>query len=167
MSNNSSNPNNSGNEWQVICRVEDIPVLGARRVARPVGVDVAVFRNAENEKYRKDANSVGPWPECRKVLKLDMAFNRAKCRGAALQEPCRRTGLGRDAGGGRCRRGGASRHVQCQDGCRSLQPHQSGASLHRTLFHARGVPAKARGPGLCLRCSASPRHDFPSRRPAQ
>ncbi|WP_418156330.1 nitrite reductase small subunit NirD [Variovorax paradoxus] len=51
MSNNNSNPNNSGNEWQVICRVEDIPVLGARRVARPVGVDVAVFRNAENQVF--------------------------------------------------------------------------------------------------------------------
>jgi nitrite reductase (NADH) small subunit len=34
--------------WTVICRVEDIPVLGARRVARAQGVDVAVFRNAED-----------------------------------------------------------------------------------------------------------------------
>ena len=33
------------NDWQVICRVEDIPVLGARRVARERGMDVAVFRN--------------------------------------------------------------------------------------------------------------------------
>jgi nitrite reductase (NADH) small subunit len=31
-------------EWKVICRVEDIPVLGSRRVARPRGMDVAVFR---------------------------------------------------------------------------------------------------------------------------
>ncbi|BEP35590.1 nitrite reductase small subunit NirD [Variovorax sp. V59] len=46
MSNNSNS-----NEWQVICRVEDIPVLGARRVARPVGVDVAVFRNAEDQVF--------------------------------------------------------------------------------------------------------------------
>jgi nitrite reductase (NADH) small subunit len=38
-------------EWKVICRVEDIPVLGARRVARPVGVDVAVFRNADNQVF--------------------------------------------------------------------------------------------------------------------
>ncbi|MBT2324543.1 nitrite reductase small subunit NirD [Variovorax paradoxus] len=38
-------------EWKVICRVDDIPVLGARRVARPVGVDVAVFRNAENQVF--------------------------------------------------------------------------------------------------------------------
>ena len=35
-------------DWIQICRVDDIPVLGARRVARLVGVDVAVFRNAEN-----------------------------------------------------------------------------------------------------------------------
>jgi nitrite reductase (NADH) small subunit len=34
-----------GNDWQVICRVEDIPVLGSRRVARKLGIDVAVFRN--------------------------------------------------------------------------------------------------------------------------
>ena len=32
-------------EWTPVCRVEDIPVLGARRVARPQGLDVAVFRN--------------------------------------------------------------------------------------------------------------------------
>jgi len=32
-------------EWISVCRVEDIPVLGARRVARAQGLDVAVFRN--------------------------------------------------------------------------------------------------------------------------
>ena len=31
--------------WKAICKVEDIPVLGSRRVSRPVGLDVAVFRN--------------------------------------------------------------------------------------------------------------------------
>lgn len=39
------------NDWKVICRVEDIPVLGARRVARPVGPDVAVFRNAGDQVF--------------------------------------------------------------------------------------------------------------------
>ena len=39
------------NDWKVICRVEDIPVLGARRVARPRGVDVAVFRNGEDQVF--------------------------------------------------------------------------------------------------------------------
>jgi nitrite reductase (NADH) small subunit len=38
-------------EWTVICRVEDIPVLGSRRVARERGVDVAVFRNAADEVF--------------------------------------------------------------------------------------------------------------------
>jgi nitrite reductase (NADH) small subunit len=38
-------------EWTVICRVEDIPVLGARRVARSEGLDVAVFRNADDEVF--------------------------------------------------------------------------------------------------------------------
>jgi nitrite reductase (NADH) small subunit len=38
-------------EWKVICRVEDIPVLGSRRVARAQGLDVAVFRNDNNEVF--------------------------------------------------------------------------------------------------------------------
>ena len=40
-----------GNDWTVICRVEDIPVLGARRVARPRGMDVAVFRNDQDQVF--------------------------------------------------------------------------------------------------------------------
>ncbi|MCM2251397.1 MAG: nitrite reductase small subunit NirD [Ramlibacter sp.] len=39
------------NEWTVVCRVEDIPVLGARRVARPRGMDVAVFRNDRDQVF--------------------------------------------------------------------------------------------------------------------
>ncbi|MDA7415061.1 nitrite reductase small subunit NirD [Xenophilus arseniciresistens] len=38
-------------DWKAICRIDDIPVLGARRVARPAGLDVAVFRNAENQVF--------------------------------------------------------------------------------------------------------------------
>ncbi len=37
--------------WKKICRVEDIPVLGARRVARDRGLDVAVFRNDADEVF--------------------------------------------------------------------------------------------------------------------
>jgi nitrite reductase (NADH) small subunit len=39
------------NEWTAICSVEDIPVLGARRVARVTGLDVAVFRNDKDEVF--------------------------------------------------------------------------------------------------------------------
>ena len=39
------------NEWTAICRVEDIPVLGSRRVARPRGTDVAVFRNDRDQVF--------------------------------------------------------------------------------------------------------------------
>jgi len=39
------------NDWQAICRVEDIPVLGSRRVARPRGMDVAVFRNDQGQVF--------------------------------------------------------------------------------------------------------------------
>ncbi|MEN9384531.1 MAG: hypothetical protein RL323_1674 [Pseudomonadota bacterium] len=38
-------------EWTLICRVTDIPVLGSRRVARPQGLDVALFRNTEDEVF--------------------------------------------------------------------------------------------------------------------
>lgn len=34
--------------WQAICRVEDIPRQGARRVTRPRGLEVAVFRTAQD-----------------------------------------------------------------------------------------------------------------------
>jgi nitrite reductase (NADH) small subunit len=37
--------------WKQICRVEDIPVLGARRVARNQGLDVAIFRNDADEVF--------------------------------------------------------------------------------------------------------------------
>jgi nitrite reductase (NADH) small subunit len=34
--------------WQAVCRLDEIPLLGARRVARTVGVDVALFRTADD-----------------------------------------------------------------------------------------------------------------------
>ena len=37
--------------WIPLCRVEDIPVLGARRVARPQGTPVAVFRTADDRVF--------------------------------------------------------------------------------------------------------------------
>ena len=39
------------NHWTAVCAVEDIPVLGARRVARPQGLDVAVFRTDQDEVF--------------------------------------------------------------------------------------------------------------------
>ena len=42
---------NAAAEWTAICKVEDIPVLGSRRVARPRGVDVAVFRNGSDQVF--------------------------------------------------------------------------------------------------------------------
>jgi nitrite reductase (NADH) small subunit len=38
-------------EWKSICRVEDIPVLGSRRIARAQGMDVAVFRNDQDQVF--------------------------------------------------------------------------------------------------------------------
>ena len=37
------------NQWKVICKVADIPVLGARVVQRAGKPDVAVFRNSEDK----------------------------------------------------------------------------------------------------------------------
>ncbi|MDO8448485.1 MAG: nitrite reductase small subunit NirD [Rhodoferax sp.] len=38
-------------DWKKICLVQDIPVLGSRRVARAQGMDVAVFRNEQDEVF--------------------------------------------------------------------------------------------------------------------
>jgi len=38
-------------DWKPICRVDDIPVLGARRVQRADACAVAVFRNAEDKVF--------------------------------------------------------------------------------------------------------------------
>jgi nitrite reductase (NADH) small subunit len=37
--------------WKEICRLEDNPVLGSRRVASDQGLDVAVFRNDADEVF--------------------------------------------------------------------------------------------------------------------
>jgi nitrite reductase (NADH) small subunit len=38
--------------WKLVCRLEDIPVLGARRVTREgASVPIAVFRNAEDRVF--------------------------------------------------------------------------------------------------------------------
>ena len=38
-------------DWKTICRIDDIPILGARRVRRAAGVDIAVFRTADNRVF--------------------------------------------------------------------------------------------------------------------
>jgi nitrite reductase (NADH) small subunit len=38
-------------EWTLICTLDDIPVLGSRRVERASGLDVAVFRNSQDEVF--------------------------------------------------------------------------------------------------------------------
>jgi nitrite reductase (NADH) small subunit len=38
-------------DWIAICRVDDIPVLGARRVARARGAAVALFRAADDQVF--------------------------------------------------------------------------------------------------------------------
>ena len=39
------------NEWKKVCLVTDIPVLGSRRVSRPQGMDVALFRNDRDDVF--------------------------------------------------------------------------------------------------------------------
>jgi nitrite reductase (NADH) small subunit len=38
-------------DWIDICRIDDIPVLGARRVRRPAGTDVAIFRTESDRVF--------------------------------------------------------------------------------------------------------------------
>ena len=35
--------------WKTICRIDEIPVLGSRRVVREHATAVAIFRNEQNE----------------------------------------------------------------------------------------------------------------------
>ena len=37
--------------WKPICGVDEIPVLGARRLPRKAGGDVAIFRNADDKVF--------------------------------------------------------------------------------------------------------------------
>ncbi|HEY8907801.1 MAG TPA: nitrite reductase small subunit NirD [Rhodoferax sp.] len=39
------------NDWTHVCHIEDIPMLGSRRVSRAQGLDVAVFRNDQDEVF--------------------------------------------------------------------------------------------------------------------
>ncbi len=38
-------------DWKVFCKVDDIPMLGSRRIARPGSVDVAVFRTESDKVF--------------------------------------------------------------------------------------------------------------------
>jgi nitrite reductase (NADH) small subunit len=38
-------------QWKTLCKLEDIPKLGARRVQRATGVDIAVFRTADDKVF--------------------------------------------------------------------------------------------------------------------
>ena|SRR5687767_5837329 len=37
--------------WQAVCKVDDVPPLGARRVAREQGMAVALFRSASDQVF--------------------------------------------------------------------------------------------------------------------
>ena len=37
--------------WQAVCKVDDVPPLGARRIARHQGLAVAVFRGAQDRVF--------------------------------------------------------------------------------------------------------------------
>ena len=39
------------NNWKTLCRVDDIPRLGARKVTRKSGGDIAVFRTADDRVF--------------------------------------------------------------------------------------------------------------------
>ena len=41
----------SNQQWKTLCLVEDIPVLGSRRVTRAAGTDIAVFRTSTDKVF--------------------------------------------------------------------------------------------------------------------
>ena len=38
-------------DWKRICRLDEIPVLGSRRVSRPQGPEIAIFRIADDRVF--------------------------------------------------------------------------------------------------------------------
>lgn len=38
-------------KWKIVCKVEDIPAMGARRVARQKGAEIAIFRTQGNKVF--------------------------------------------------------------------------------------------------------------------
>lgn len=51
MSTTNASTNAPITDWIAVCQVQDIPVLGSRRVTRPTGLDVAVFRAADDHLF--------------------------------------------------------------------------------------------------------------------
>jgi len=103
-----------GNDWTVICRVEDIPVLGARRVARERGMDVAVFRNDEDQVFAlldRCPHKGGP-------LSQGIVF------GTSVACPLHNWTIGLDDGKARAPDEGCTQRFSCrvQDGAVMLDP---------------------------------------------
>lgn len=38
-------------EWTAVCRLDDIPALGSRRITRKAGLEVAVFRTGDDQVF--------------------------------------------------------------------------------------------------------------------
>src|SRR5580765_2776537 len=90
----------------------------------------------QKSKYRNDANSVGPWPDFRKVLKLDMAVWRSMRRAAARSRVRDRVG----------RRGGCD------------SPAAGAAGIE-------GGVRQLEAPGAAALAAASPKRGFVTPRP--
>jgi len=104
------------NEWTVICRVEDIPVLGSRRVARPRGMDVAVFRNGEDRVFAlldRCPHKGGP-------LSQGIVF------GTSVACPLHNWAIGMDDGCAKSPDAGCTQKfsVKVEDGMVHLDPHE-------------------------------------------
>jgi nitrite reductase (NADH) small subunit len=117
-------------EWKVICRVDDIPVLGSRRVAREQGLDVAVFRNDQTR-------SLPCWTAARTRA---ARCRRASCLAPAWPARCTTGPFGLAAAGEGARRRLHTRFaVKVEDGQVSL----NAAELAR---HATDLTRPVAGP---------------------
>ncbi len=51
QTNQQTNPMTSTTDWTLVCQLTDIPTLGARRVSRAKGMDVALFRTEDERVF--------------------------------------------------------------------------------------------------------------------
>lgn len=121
-------------DWKVICRVEDIPVLGARRVARPRGAPVAVFRNQQDQVFAlldRCPHKGGP-------LSQGIVF------GTSVACPLHNQTIGLDDGCAKAPDEGCTPKFACRV--------ESGTVLldaHELATHAIDLPLPQAGPRVC------------------
>ena len=117
------------NEWTAICRVQDIPPLGARRVARQRGLDVAIFRTSGDEVFAL----LDRCPHKGGVLSQGIVFGRQ------VACPLHNWTIGLDNGAARAELAGAA-NTLIFDGDEIIGDNTDGVGLLRDITINLGYP---------------------------